>query len=216
MRRALAVVVLTVLLAACSKEGGIIAPTFQRMLVQKKYLPFDTSRFFPDGRTMRTPPAGTVPREQTVETAAAATATAIPYPVTPELISAGQTRFNIFCAACHGVLADGNSVVAKNMADCPPPSLVTARARAFPPGALYTIITNGFGRMPSYAPELPPSDRWAVIAYLRSLQQHPPAGTQPLSGPLAPLAPPQSPDSVVPQRSTSGCGRTLLSAVQQP
>jgi mono/diheme cytochrome c family protein len=204
-----------VILAACSKEGGIIAPTFQRMLVQKKYLPFDTSRFFTDGRTMRTPPAGTVPREQTVETATAASATTIPSPITSELLSAGQTRFNIFCAVCHGVLADGNSVVAKNMADCPPPSLLTPAVRVFPPGALYTIITNGFGRMPSYAPELPPSDRWAVIAYLRSLQQSRPAQTQPSAGPLPPL-PPQSTDSVVPQRNTSGCGRTLMSAVRQP
>lgn len=216
MRRTLLGIVLCALLAACSKEGGIIAPTFQRMLVQKKYLPFDSSRFFPDGRTMRTPPAGTVPREQMVGTAAAATATAIPYTVTPALISAGQGRFNIFCAACHGVLADGNSVVAKNMADCPPPSLLTTRARAYPPGALYTIITNGFGRMPSYAPELPPSDRWAVIAYLREVQQSHPASTQPATGLLAPSLPPQSPDSVSPQRNTSGCGRTLLSAVQQP
>ncbi len=216
MRRALSGAVLCVLLAACSKEGGIIAPTFQRMLVQKKYLPFDSSRFFPDGRTMRTPPAGTVPREQLTETAATATATAIPHAVTPALISAGQTRFNIFCAACHGALADGNSVVAKNMADCPPPSLLTTRARAYPPGAVYTIITNGFGRMPSYAPELPPSDRWAVIAYLHALQQSAPAREQPPAGPLAPSLPPQSPDSVVPQRNTSGCGRTLLSAVQQP
>lgn len=216
MRRALFAAVLCALLAACSKEGGIIAPTFQRMLVQKKYLPFDSSRFFPDGRTMRTPPAGTVAREQTTETAAAATATAIPTTVTPELIATGQGRFNIFCAACHGVLADGNSVVAKNMADCPPPSLLTTRARAYPPGAVYTIITNGFGRMPSYAPELPPSDRWAVIAYLRDLQQSHPVSTQPAPGPFVPQLPPQSPDSLIPQRNTSGCGRSLLNVVRQP
>jgi mono/diheme cytochrome c family protein len=183
------------------------------MLVQKKYLPYDSSRFFPDGRTMRVPPAGTVPRERVVENTAAS-ATTIPYAVTPELIAAGKVRFDIYCAVCHGEHADGQSVVARNMVDCPPPSLLTDRVRAYPPGAIYTIVTNGFGRMPSYAPELPESDRWAVIAYLRALQQHAPARTEPLTGPLAQPLPPQSPDSVVPRRNASGCGRSLLSAMR--
>jgi mono/diheme cytochrome c family protein len=178
------------------------------MLVQKKYLPYDSSRFFADGRTMRAPPEGTVPRERAVEPAAAS-ATAIPFAVTPEVIATGRGRFDIYCAVCHGERADGQSVVALNMADCPPPSLISDRVRAFPPGAVYTIITYGFGRMPPYAPELPPHDRWAVIAYLRTLQQRAPASTLPGLVPLA--------SDTTPRRNTTGCGRPLLTAgAQQP
>jgi mono/diheme cytochrome c family protein len=31
-------------------------------------------------------------------------------------------------------------------------------------------MTNGFGAMPSYAPQVPVADRWAIIAYIRALQ----------------------------------------------
>ena len=41
-------------------------------------------------------------------------------------------RFETFCAACHGVLGDGTSVVAAKMALRKPPSLQEARIRALP------------------------------------------------------------------------------------
>jgi mono/diheme cytochrome c family protein len=43
------------------------------------------------------------------------------------------------------------------------------------------VITNGFGAMPDYATQIPPRDRWAIIAYIRALQlsQHAPAAELP-------------------------------------
>ena len=32
------------------------------------------------------------------------------------------------------------------------------------------MITNGFGAMPDYASQIPPRDRWAIVAYIRALQ----------------------------------------------
>jgi len=32
------------------------------------------------------------------------------------------------------------------------------------------VITNGIGRMYSYASRIPPEDRWAIAAYIRALQ----------------------------------------------
>ena len=32
------------------------------------------------------------------------------------------------------------------------------------------MITNGWGAMPDYAAQIPPQDRWAIIAYVRALQ----------------------------------------------
>jgi mono/diheme cytochrome c family protein len=44
------------------------------------------------------------------------------------------------------------------------------RLRQAPVGHFFDAITNGWGAMPSYAPQIPPEDRWAVTAYIRALQ----------------------------------------------
>jgi hypothetical protein len=31
-------------------------------------------------------------------------------------------------------------------------------------------MTNGFGAMPEYASQIPPRDRWTIVAYIRALQ----------------------------------------------
>jgi mono/diheme cytochrome c family protein len=31
-------------------------------------------------------------------------------------------------------------------------------------------MTNGWGKMNSYAPQIQPADRWAIVAYIRALQ----------------------------------------------
>jgi mono/diheme cytochrome c family protein len=37
-------------------------------------------------------------------------------------------------------------------------------------GHFFDAITNGWGAMPSYAPQIPAQDRWAIVAYIRALQ----------------------------------------------
>jgi hypothetical protein len=32
------------------------------------------------------------------------------------------------------------------------------------------VITEGFGIMPDYASQIPPQDRWNIVAYVRALQ----------------------------------------------
>jgi hypothetical protein len=43
--------------------------------------------------------------------------------------------------------------------------------RKQPVGFYFQVITNGFGAMPSYSSQIPAGDRWAIIAYIRALQQ---------------------------------------------
>ena len=31
-------------------------------------------------------------------------------------------------------------------------------------------MTNGYGAMPDYASQIPPRDRWCIVAYIRALQ----------------------------------------------
>jgi hypothetical protein len=51
-----------------------------------------------------------------------------------------------------------------------PPSLHEQRLRDAPVGYFFRIISEGYGRMPSYAQQVMPQDRWSIIAYIRALQ----------------------------------------------
>jgi len=51
-----------------------------------------------------------------------------------------------------------------------PPSYHIDRLRQSPNGYYYDVITNGFGSMYGYSAQIPPKDRWAIIAYIRALQ----------------------------------------------
>lgn len=162
---------------------------------ERAYRPSD---FYEDGLAMRAPPAGTVPRERftmnptltagisgyTGQTAPNGErivryASKIPLPVTAELMALGRKRYDITCGTCHGPLGDGDSIVARQMALRPPPSLHLYAHRA--PGYIFEVITHGFGMMASYAAELSVQERWAVVAYVRALQvsHNVPAGELP-------------------------------------
>jgi hypothetical protein len=58
-----------------------------------------------------------------------------------------------------------------------PPSLHETRLRQARVGYFFHVITKGFGSMPDYASQIPPVDRWKIVAYVRALQfsQHAPA-----------------------------------------
>jgi len=99
-----------------------------------------------------------------------------PFPVTADTVNRGQERFQIFCAACHGMTGYGDGLVVRRGFRTPP-SYHDERLRQAPVGHFFDVITNGWGAMPSYAAQVTPADRWAIIAYIRALQlsQQPPA-----------------------------------------
>src|SRR5204862_1574158 len=113
----------------------------------------------------RLPPTGTVAREAVLDSTAP--------PITFELLELGRSQFRIFCAPCHGDAGFGGSIVAANMTGHRPPSLRRPELARLPPELYYGVITKGVGRMPPYAAELSPRERWAVIAYLQQLQRSP-------------------------------------------
>jgi mono/diheme cytochrome c family protein len=92
----------------------------------------------------------------------------IPVEVDKKLLTLGQKKYNIVCSQCHGVLGDGNSIVAENMALRLPPSLLELQGK--PAGHFYAAINEGYGVMPSFSGELDVHERWAVVAYVRALQ----------------------------------------------
>jgi mono/diheme cytochrome c family protein len=148
------------LIVALACDNGGTTPDWSRMITQPKLLPFgDTA--------MRQPPRGSVARDwhaPSPETAA------IPVPITRALLERGRDRFAIACAACHGVTGDGDSPVAHAMQRRRPPAFADPRLVALTPGKLFAIIREGYGFMPAYAGLLDEADRWAVVAYVRTLQ----------------------------------------------
>ena len=45
------------------------------------------------------------------------------------------------------------------------------RLRDTTDGFLFDVVTNGLRNMPPYKYQVPADDRWAIVAYLRALQQ---------------------------------------------
>jgi hypothetical protein len=141
------------------------------MGTQPKYKPLSPSEFFSDGRSGRPLVENTVARGSIADDdlLVPKDSNSFPVPLNLELVERGQERYNIFCSPCHGQQGDGNGMVAmRGMKH--PPSYHQDRLRQVPNGYVYDVITNGFGQMLGYSAQIPPRDRWAIIAYLRALQ----------------------------------------------
>ncbi|PWT88861.1 MAG: quinol:cytochrome C oxidoreductase [Acidobacteria bacterium] len=138
----------------------------QEMYDQKKYKPLASSNLFDDGGSSRQLIQGTVSRSEDHN---ATQTQQFPAPVTAAVMERGKERFNIYCTPCHDYLGTGNGMIVQR-GFRPPPSFHIDRLRQAPVSHFYDVMTNGFGAMPSYADKVSPSDRWAIIAYIRALQ----------------------------------------------
>jgi mono/diheme cytochrome c family protein len=149
----------------------------QNMHNQAKYVPLRESDFFADGTSARPLPAHTVARGFLRADGARYTGLAadgkpiadFPLPVTREVLLRGEQRYNIFCSPCHDRAGTGRGMVVLRGYK-QPPSYHIDRLRSSSVGYFYNVISEGFGVMPSYASQIPPDDRWAIVAYIRALQ----------------------------------------------
>jgi mono/diheme cytochrome c family protein len=107
--------------------------------------------------------------------APAATATGEPdvFPVRIDraALERGRARFQIFCTACHGMTGEGDGMIVRRGFQ-KPPSFYDDRLQEnrTPASHFFDVVTNGWGAMPDYSAQIPPEDRWKIIAYLRALQ----------------------------------------------
>lgn len=159
---------------------------------QPRYNPQSESVFFGDGRTMRTPPAGTIafggndyfsdsgrPRldpdfaqlddrfyrgKSGKDFIAKA-----PIEIDLKVLKRGRERFNINCSPCHGRTGDGKGIVTQ-YGLVGVPSYHDDRLRKITDGEIFHVITNGKGLMSPYQYQIKPADRWAIVAYVRALQ----------------------------------------------
>ncbi|HEX7616177.1 MAG TPA: cytochrome c [Thermoanaerobaculia bacterium] len=173
MRRTLSLSVLSALPVLALALGGCR----NDMHHQAKIKPFRESTFFADGASARALPEGTVARGFLREDAALSRGQGpdgkfvekIPVEITRALLLRGQERFNIYCSPCHGRTGEGQGMIVQRGFKRPM-SYHVDRLRAERAGYFFDVMTNGFGQMSSYAAQVPPEDRWAIVAWIRTLQ----------------------------------------------
>ena len=148
----------------------------QRMYDQEKFEPYEKTDFFGDNRSARHYVEGTVARGYLNDDEHLHTGQIdgqftdiFPFEITEEVLDRGESRYNIYCAVCHGATGVGDGMIVKRGYK-KPPTYHDDRMRGQPAGYYYNVITQGFGVMPNYAYQLEPEDRWAVVAYIRALQ----------------------------------------------
>ena len=162
---------------ALAMLGLVMTSCRQDMHDQPKLEPLEASTVFDNGAGSRPLVEGTVARGQlrndklfyTGRTPTDEFVTELPVELDHELLNRGQSRFNAYCSPCHGRVGDGDGMVVQRGFKHPK-SFHEARLRESPVGYFFHVITNGFGEMSSYAAQIPPDDRWAVVAYIRALQ----------------------------------------------
>jgi len=131
------------------------------------------STFFKDGHGMQLPVPGTVARgylPTATGTQDAAATLVNPLPRTREVFAVGRKVYGNRCEVCHGAIGNGvGSLTAAYGGKAA--NLQAQQFRDYPDGKIYWAIVNGKNNMPSHAPYLSESERWAVVHYVRALQR---------------------------------------------
>jgi mono/diheme cytochrome c family protein len=158
---------------------------FTDMALQPKYQEQQASPLFADGRAMRPQVPGTIALGQREadgrfyrgqEPDGTWTA-AFPIAVDAQTMERGRERFGIYCAACHGLVGEGDGMVHQRAVKrgepgwVPPLSLHVDTVVDQPNGRMFNTITHGIRKMPGYGVQIPPADRWAIVLYVRALQR---------------------------------------------
>ncbi len=139
----------------------------------------EANPFFADGRAMRPPVPGTVARGllredvefHTGRRSDGSYVEVMPVEYTVDLALRGRSRYNIYCAVCHGEAGDGQGIVMSGGYGFAPIGYHNDRLRTIEDGYLYEVIARGVRTMPGYAQQIPVADRWAIVAYMRALQR---------------------------------------------
>ncbi len=177
---------------------------FMDMDKQAKFAAQGAHPWFVDGRADRAPIEGTLARGKLqhdqayfggyttdAQSGAIQFVSALPPQVTDDdaLLARGKGRYQIYCAVCHGTSGTGDGLVnlraieLKETKWVPATNLMTQEIRDRADGQIFQAIRDGVRNMPSYKSQIDVRDRWAIVAYLRTLQAQ---------SPIAPAATPES------------------------
>ncbi len=88
---------------------------------------------------------------------------------TEAVLARGKHVYSQTCIVCHGPYGEGDGYIVPKYPR--PPSLQSDKIRGYPDGNIYYIITRGQNLMGSYAGQVAPADRWAIVHYIRAIQR---------------------------------------------
>ena len=169
-----------ILLIGCRGDRGTKPPVhpITNMDSQDKFKAYGMNTFFADSIAMRQPVEGTIARNSNFGNTELLTGmdsdsnfVSNPLALTDELVARGRERFDIFCAICHGPQGDGTGNITKYKYPIPPTNFHQDWLIEKADGYYYNVISNGIRTMPSYKHQIPVKDRWAIVGYVRKLQE---------------------------------------------
>ena len=158
----------------------LLAGCNQNMDDQYRRDAYEAAPHLPGGTASVRPPAGTLAQGALRQALPGAVPESIPLPISQALLERARERYAIYCTPCHGQAGYGDGMVVQRGFPAPP-SYHEARLRGAPDRHFYDVISGGYGAMYSYAARVAPDDRWAIVAWIRTLQlsQHAPADVLP-------------------------------------
>lgn len=173
---------LALALIACRGNRSERPPIHPNMNMdqQPRFEAQEQNTFFDDNRSMRPPVEGTIARGDLREDLVyyqginpdSSFVEENPVEITKSFLYRGKDRYEIYCTPCHGVLGDGQGIIMTGRYGfVPAPTFHQDRLRNIEDGYLYSTIANGIRNMPAYAHQIDVKDRWAIVAYLRTLQR---------------------------------------------
>lgn len=157
---------MTNLAPLCLAAALLVAGCDHSMTKQNRYGTYAPAALFRDGAEAQSLPTGVVAQGDLDR----ASQSAKPPQVDLQLLARGRDRYDIYCAPCHGLSGKGDGMIVQRGFPAPP-SYHTPALRAAPARHFFDVITNGYGVMYSYAARVEPRDRWAIVAYVRALQE---------------------------------------------
>src|SRR5262245_18216957 len=145
---------------------------------QPKVLPQTASSFFYDGAAMREPVPGTIAVGELKEDGAFFTGimpdgqfvASNPVAVNDADVERGRQRYTIYCQPCDDARGDGQSILFQR-GNVRTESFHQEKIQKYSDGQIVDVITNGQGLMAGYKWPIPAAGRWAIIAYVRQLEQ---------------------------------------------
>ncbi len=84
------------------------------------------------------------------------------------LADGASDTYKAKCSACHGVNGAADTMIGKNLKLR---SLASAEVQNQPDEALFTIISKGKNKMPSFDKKLSPDQIRSLVRHIRSLKQ---------------------------------------------
>lgn len=172
---------LPLLLMACrgqKTEKPPISPQ-QNMQFQDRFNAQEENSYFDNNMAMRYPVDGTVSRGDLRHDTAlfegrdenGEFVTEIPMDVTRSFMYRGKERYDIYCSPCHGKVGNGQGIIMTGQYGyVPAPSFHRQASYDMPDGQFYSAITEGIRSMPAYNTQIKVEDRWAIVSYIRALQ----------------------------------------------